>query len=127
MKPMVWIGFILLCLSTAGSVIPALAADEARRAYDKMVEEATREADEYIQAKQKAKAASAADANTRKEDALENRVQAEGQRIESEMDSVRGRGLGPTFTQGMKDNLLQELQGRLDRLMSDPDAYFAGQ
>ena len=41
--------------------------------------------------------------------------------------AVQNRGLGPDFTQGMKDNLLRELQERLDRLNSDPEAYFANQ
>ena len=49
MKQLKWIGIMLLCILTAG---PALATDEARQAYDKMVEEATQEADEYVQEKQ---------------------------------------------------------------------------
>ena len=43
------------------------------------------------------------------------------------MDAIRNRGLGPGFTQGMKDNLLKQLQDKLDLLTSDPEAYFAGQ
>lgn len=127
MKPIFLIGLALLCLSAAGSAVTALAADEARKAYDKMVEEATREADEYVQEKQKEQQASAAQTNQQKDDAFEGRVQAESQRIHAEMDIVRGRGLSSTFTQGMKDNLLQELQSKLNELMSDPQAYFGGQ
>ena len=128
MKPMMlWIGLILLGLSAAGSAVPALAIDEARKAYDKMVEEATREADEYVQEKQKEQQAAAADTRVQKDDAFEGRVQAESQRIRKEMEIVQGRGLSSTFTQGMKDNLLKELQGKLNLLVSDPEAYFGAQ
>jgi len=116
----------ILCLLVAGSFSSLIAVDEQRKAYDKMVEEATREADEYVQEKQKDQKASATDAHAQKDIALEKRVQAERQRIEAEMDTVRGRGFSSTFTQGMKDNQLQLLQNQLDELASDPEAYFKG-
>ena len=126
MKVMIRIGLFLLCLPAAGATFPALAVDEARQAYDKMVEEATREADEYLQEKQEQHKATAADRQATPDNTLEQRIRAERQRILTEMDTVRGRGLGPNFTQGMKDNLLQELQEKLGALMSDPEAYFSG-
>ncbi len=48
-------------------------------------------------------------------------------RIAAEMDTVRERCLGPAFSQGMKDNLLRQLQDKLTQLMSNPQAYFAEQ
>lgn len=116
----------ILCLLVAGSFSSLIAVDEQRKAYDKMVKEATREADDYVQEKQKEQKASATDAHAQKDAALENRVQAERQRIDAEMDTVRGRGFSTTFTQGMKDNQLQLLQNQLDGLASDPEAYFKG-
>jgi hypothetical protein len=55
MKIMKWIAIALLGLLAAGSFNPLLAVSEQREAYNKMVEEATREADEYLQEKENAK------------------------------------------------------------------------
>jgi rhamnose utilization protein RhaD (predicted bifunctional aldolase and dehydrogenase) len=104
-----------------------MAADEARQAYDKMVEEATQEADEYLEEKQKQMDDAKRQSRVKKDAELQARIQAEQERILKQQQAVRNRGLGPDFTQGMKDNLLQELQQRLDRLNRDPEAYFADQ
>jgi hypothetical protein len=58
---------------------------------------------------------------------MDERVQAEQKRIGAEMDAIRNRSLGSGFTQGMKDNLLQQQQDKLDGLKRDPEAYFQGQ
>ncbi|BBO67586.1 hypothetical protein DSCA_15160 [Desulfosarcina alkanivorans] len=42
-----------LCLFVSGGFSSSMAVDKQRQAYDKMVEEATREADGYVQEKQK--------------------------------------------------------------------------
>jgi len=127
MQSLKWIGIFLLCQLAVGSAIPALSASEARQAYDKMVEEATREADEYVQEKQNQQKASAAKSQKQQDDALEKRVEAESERIKTEMDSVSNRSMGSGYTQGMKDNQLKQLQDKLDRLTSDPEAYFGNQ
>lgn len=126
MKWIVSIGVILMCLLIAGSFSSLLAVDEQRQAYDKMVEEATKEADEYVQEKQNEMKAVESEAQAQQDAAFDERVQAEQARIQAEMETVQGRGLSATFTQGMKDNQLQELQEKLDQLMSDPEAYFGG-
>jgi tetratricopeptide (TPR) repeat protein len=55
MKILKWIAIALLGLLAAGSFNPLLAVSEQREAYNKMVEEATQEADEYLQEKENAK------------------------------------------------------------------------
>lgn len=127
MKPMKWMAITLLGLLAAGAVTPLPAVDEARQAYNKMVEESVKEANEYLQEKESQKQAADAQAQAERDSALSERIQAEVQRIQAEMDTVSNRGLGPTFSQGMKDNLLEQLQDKLDRLTSDPEGYFAGQ
>ncbi len=127
MKLMTWIAITLLGLLAVGALTPLPAVDEARQAYDKMVEESVKEADEYLQGKERKKKAADAQAQSEQDSALSERIQAEVQRIQAEMDAVSNRGLGPTFSQGMKDNLLKQLQDKLDRLSSDPEGYFAGQ
>ncbi len=118
---------LLACLLAAIHLPSAIAADEARQAYDKMVEEATQEADEYLEEKQKQMDDAKRQSRVKKDAELQARIQAEQERILKQQHAVQNRGLGPDFTQGMKDNLLQELQQRLNRLNSDPEAYFADQ
>ena len=74
MKLLKWIGIILLCLLTAG---PALATDEARQAYDKMVEESTQEADEYLEEKQEKMKETEKKKRIEKDEALQERIRDE--------------------------------------------------
>ena len=127
MKLMKWIAITLLGLLVVGAFSPLPAVDEARQAYDKMVEESVKEADEYLQEKESRKKAADTQAQSMQDSAQSEKIQAEAQRIQAEMDAVSNRGLGPTFSQGMKDNLLKQLQDKLNQLTSDPEAYFAGQ
>lgn len=119
-----WISLALLALLATGGATPLPAADEARQAYDQMVEEATREADEYLEEKTRQRSEQAQDSQPTLDPAFAEQVQAERERIETEMDTVRQRGLGPDFTLGMKENRLKELQEKLNQLLSDPQAYF---
>jgi hypothetical protein len=127
MKLMKWIAITLLGLLAVGSLTPLPAVDEARQAYDKMVEESVKEADEYLQEKESQKKAADTQAQSMQDSALSEKIEAERTRIEAQMDAIRNRGMGGGFTQGMKDNQLKPLQDKLDLLTSDPEAYFAGQ
>jgi rhamnose utilization protein RhaD (predicted bifunctional aldolase and dehydrogenase) len=127
MRTMKWITLALLGLLAAGGFNSLLAVSEQRQAYDKMVEEATQEADEYLQEKETARKAAAAEAQSKQDASLNEKIQAESQRIQAEMDTVRQRGMGSGWTQGMRDNQLKQLQEKLDQLNSDPEAYFQNQ
>ena len=127
MKSMQWIAISLLGLLASGALTPLPAANEARQAYDKMVEESVKEADEYQQEEESKKKAAEAETRTQQEVAMDERVKAERKRIGAEMDAIRNRGIGSGFTQGMKDNLLEQQQDKLDQLTSDPEAYFQRQ
>jgi capsule polysaccharide export protein KpsE/RkpR len=127
MKLMKWIAITMMGLLAVGAVTPLPAVDEARQAYNKMVEESVKEADEYLQETENRKKAADAQAQSKQDSVLLEKIQAESKRIQAQMDAVSNRGLGPNFTQGMKDNLLGQLQDKLDRLTSDPEAYFGGQ
>ena len=127
MKLLKWIAITLLCLLAAGALTPLPAVDEARQAYNKMVEESVKEADEYQQEKESQKKATDAQAQSQQDSALSEKIEVERTRIEAQMDEIRNRGMGGGFTEGMKDNQLKPLQDKLDLLTSDPEAYFAGQ
>ncbi|HSO18825.1 MAG TPA: hypothetical protein VLT88_05180 [Desulfosarcina sp.] len=126
MSARVKLGWIVLLMSVVAGIgpVPAAEVDEARRAYDEMVKEATEEADAYLKEKQEAVQEAMESSQTGRDAGLEKRIAEERQRITEEMDTVRQRGLGPNYTQGMKENQLDQLQKRLDRLNDDPGAYF---
>jgi len=124
MATMKWFGVLLLTTFAIGTLNPLYAVDEQRQAYDKMVEEATREADQYVEEKKKEQAETAGKKNNQSSAVSDPRVENERQRLEAEMKKVSERGLGPDFTEGMRSAKLQELQTQLDRLNSDPQAYF---
>ncbi len=119
-----WCCLVMLVLLATGQINWAHAVDEQRQAYDKMVEEATREADAYVEQKQQEQKQASENAKAETDASLNERVQAERQRLQSEMETVQKRGLGPNFTEGMRANQLQELQNKLNQLTSDPQTYF---
>ncbi len=127
MKLMKWIAISLLGLLAVGAFTPLPAVDEARQAYNKMVEESVKEANQYEQEKENDTKAAGAKAQSKKDSALSEKIEAERTRIEAQMAEIRNRGMGGGFTEGMKDNLLKPLQDKLDLLASDPKAYFQGQ
>lgn len=124
MRRFIGMGIALLLAAVTVGIHPAQAVDEAREAYDRMVEEATKEADEYLEEKQQAMQAKQKREAAQRDAKLQAKVDAERQRILEAMDTVQQRGMGPNYTQGMKEAQLDQLQQRLDRLMADPQAYF---
>jgi V/A-type H+-transporting ATPase subunit G/H len=124
MKWILWLGIFPLAVTTIGLYNPVYAVDEQRQAYDQMVEEATREADAYLEQKQKEQQEAAKEAQEQTEAAGDERIEAERQRLEDEIDKVRERGLDPNYTEGMRENQLQELEEKINLLNSDPEAYF---
>ena len=118
MKTMLCCAFFLLVILSGATLNPLFAADEQREAYDRMVEEATREADEFVEQKQKEQHEAAQQGKKRANPEADEPVQAERKQIEAEMERVRERGLGPNYTEGMRDNQLQELEKKLDQLDS---------
>ncbi len=127
MKLMKWIAISLMGLLAVGAFTPLPAVDEARQAYNKMVEESVKEANQSEQEKENDTKAAGAKAQSKKDSALSEKIEAERTRIEAQMAEIRNRGMGGGFTEGMKDNLLKPLQDKLDLLTSDPKAYFQGQ
>jgi Domain of unknown function (DUF4124) len=100
-------------------------ADERNReAYDRMVEDASRGADQQFEQQAEKKALEAGARQEQEKTEKAQRVERERDRLQKQIDAIEGRGLGPNFTAGMKANLVKQVQDRIDRLESDPDAYF---
>lgn len=97
--------------------------DRARQEYDRMVEEASRSADRYLeeQAEKKANEAEAAQVRIQSEQAQRN--EAERARLQKELDQIQGRGLSTTFSAGQKEYLINQLKEKMDQLDADTGGY----
>ena len=100
------------------------AGDQASQTYDQMVDEASRSADEHFAQEAEKRAAEAEAEHQQQAEAMDQRVAAEKEQLQQQINEIEARGLGPTFSQGQKDAMIQEVQARIDRLESDPEAYF---
>lgn len=98
--------------------------DHNRQAYDKIVEKAKSEARQMETDRKAKKAAVDAEKKRRIEQERDARINAERAKLQKEIDAINARGLSPTFSQGMKDNLIKKVQNRIDILEKDPEMYF---
>jgi hypothetical protein len=95
-----------------------------RQEYDRMVEEAGKEADRHFE-EQAAKQAQREKAERQNQLEEQNkRVEEELTRLNAEIEGLKNRGLSTTYTTGMRDNQIGLIQEKIDLLKSDPDAYF---
>ncbi|MFO7713098.1 DUF4124 domain-containing protein [Desulfosarcina sp.] len=101
-------------------------ADQNRQAYDRMVEEASQNADRHFEQQAEAKAQAAEAERARQMEAQDRRIEAERDKLQAEINAIDGRGLSTTFSAGMKENLIQQVQEKLDLLENNPDIYFSG-
>jgi DNA topoisomerase VI subunit B len=93
-------------------------ADQHRQEFDRMVKDASREADRHFkqQAQEKARQAEAKQRQQQAEKAQQ--IAAEKARLLKEIEAIQQRAFSPTFTKGMQDNLIREVQEKIDRLES---------
>ena len=90
--------------------------DKNRQEYDRMVEKASQEADRQFeeQAQQKAKAKESARKSARDEE--RRKLEQARQKLQEELDAIRGRGLSTTFSAGQKANLIKQVQAKIDQI-----------
>ncbi len=78
-----------------------------------MVEDASQGADRHFkeQAEQKDREAEAE--RQQQLEAQAQRIEEERAKLQKEIDDLEGRGLGPTFSAGQKENLIKQVQERI--------------
>lgn len=92
--------------------------------YDRMVEDAGQRADQQFEEAAEKKAQEAAAEKQQQLDEQAQRVDKERARLQKEIADLEGRALGPTFSAGMRANLIKQVQEKINRLESDPEGYF---
>ena len=91
-------------------------AEKSRQEYDRMVKDANREADRHFeqQARKKARQAEARQQKEQEQKAQE--IDQERAKLQKQIEDIQKRGYSPTFTKGMQDNLIKEVQEKIDQL-----------
>lgn len=97
---------------------------QSKENYNRMVKQANQQSEEEFEAVQEKNARIKAEQQENKDHALKQKIDAEMQRLEAEIVKIQSRGLGPNFTQGMKDNLTNQVQEKMAELSASPEAYF---
>lgn len=91
-------------------------ADRNRQEFDRMVEGASEEADRHFDQQARKKKQQATKRQQQKKETLERQAAEERARLMKEIEAIQNRGLGPNFTKGMRDNLIRDLQEKIDEL-----------
>jgi hypothetical protein len=91
-------------------------ADRNRRNYEAMVKEASKAADRHFEQQDRKKAMQADAKRRREQEAQNQKIAEERARLMKEIEAIKQRGYSPTFTKGMQDNLIKEVQAKIDQL-----------
>ncbi|MEJ2039551.1 MAG: DUF4124 domain-containing protein [Desulfosarcinaceae bacterium] len=95
---------------------PAEPDNGRRRSFDSMVDNARNESRRLEQERIKAEALR----RKQEKEAAENRrreaVETRRRELQKQIDALKGRGLSPTFSQGMRDSQIKAIQEQMDQL-----------
>ncbi len=90
--------------------------DRSRQEYNRMVEDASRKADRHFKEQARKKDQQAEVRQQRQQEEKDQQIDAERARLLKELETIQKRGYSSTFTKGMKESLIKEVQDKLDRL-----------
>jgi hypothetical protein len=100
---------------------------ERRQSYDAMVEAAKYDAQRIEQERLNKARAREARQKQKAEKQLQVKVDAERKRLKQLIEKAQNRGLSRTYSQGMRQNKVDQFQKQLDQLKTSPQAYFDNQ
>ncbi|MDA8138431.1 MAG: DUF4124 domain-containing protein [Desulfobacteraceae bacterium] len=90
--------------------------ENLRPKYQEMLERVKQESSESDQRKAQEAAARQAEEERAAQAQKDAKKQAERDRLQKQIDELKNRAVSPTFSKGMRDNLIQELQKQIDAL-----------
>jgi len=91
-------------------------ADRNRQEYDRMVEEASQKADRHFDQQAREKANQQAERQQQQQEEKDRRIAEQRAVLEKQIEALRNRALSTSFTIGMRDNLIRQLQEKIDQL-----------
>mgnify|MGYP000336130874 CR=1 FL=1 len=91
-------------------------SDQVRQEFNRMVEEASQEADRHFEKEAQKKAEAAQAAQQREQEKRIEALRQERQKLQQEIESIRNRGLSTTFSAGQKAYLIEQVQEKIDQI-----------
>lgn len=91
-------------------------ADQRRKDFDRMAEEAGEDADRHFEEQARKKQQTAEVQRQRQQAEKARQVAEEQAKLQKQIEAVQARGLGPNFSAGQRDNLVRQLQKQIDQL-----------
>lgn len=88
-------------------------ADKRRTSYDRMVEKASKEADEAIDNRKREAAIQKKKAD---EEQRRAKLEAERKNLEQQIQAIRNRAISPTYPPGMKQSQIEALEKKIEKL-----------
>lgn len=92
------------------------AEDQNREGLQQMFDQVEQENREAEQRRAEEEAERQAEAERRAAEKREAKIKAQRDQLQQQIDALNKRALSPTFTQGMRDNQINELQKQIDEL-----------
>ena len=90
--------------------------DRLRQEYNTMVEEASQAADRHFEKQAQEKVRTRQADQQRKQEEASQQIEQQRKKLQQELESIKNRGLGPTFSAGQKDYLIEQIQQKIDQL-----------
>jgi hypothetical protein len=90
--------------------------NQIRQEYDRMVEEASQEADRHFQEQTEMKAKARQAAQQQKQAKHTQQLEQKRQQLQKEIEAIQNRGLSPTFSPGQKEYLIKQIQDQIDQI-----------
>jgi acyl-CoA reductase-like NAD-dependent aldehyde dehydrogenase len=90
--------------------------DQRRQEYNRMVERASKSADRHFEEQAREKERQAEARQQREQDARDQQLEKARAELLKQIDDLQKRGYSATFTKGMKENLINGIQEKIDQL-----------
>jgi len=87
-----------------------------RPEFDRMIEEVKQQNRQSDIEREEEAARRKAEAERKAKEEKEARIAAERARLQEQIDALNNRALSPTFSQGMRDHLIRQIQEKIDAL-----------
>jgi flagellar biosynthesis GTPase FlhF len=89
---------------------------QIRQEYDRMVDEASQEADQHFEKQSEKKARARDTEKQRGKEQRNQQLEQERQKLLKEIDALRNRGLSATFSEGQREYLIKQIQDQIDQI-----------
>ena len=91
-------------------------AGKRRQDFDRMAQEAGEDADRHFEEQAKKREQAAEDQRRRQQAEKSRQVAEDRAKLQKQIEDIQARGLGPNFSAGQRDNLIRQIQEKIEGL-----------